>query len=254
MPLLDLPWPALLAAALFVLGAYTVFGATGFGSALIAVPLLAHLVPLTVAVPLITALDAGAATSQAGRQWRHVAWPEFRRLLPTMLVGIALGTTLLVTMPREPALLALGIFVAIYGSYLLSGAHKLRRAPAWLALPLGLVGGTFSVMFGTGGPVYMVFLSARIQDKAALRATSSAMVTLSVWIRITVFVVTGLLLDVSLLVTAALMAPMMIAGLVLGNRLHDALTGTGVLRLISLLLVGNGVSLIVRTLPWLRGD
>lgn len=239
---------------MIVLGAYTVFGATGFGSSLIAVPLLAHLVPLTFAVPLITALDTGAATSQARRQWRHAAWPEFFRLMPAALVGIALGTTLLVTMPREPALFALGVFVTGYGAYLLSGAHKLRRAPVWLALPLGLVGGIFSVLFGTGGPVYMVFLSARIHDKAALRATSSVMVTVSVWIRVVVFVATGLLLHAPLLVMAACLVPVMIVGLILGNRLHDALSGAGVLRMISLLLVGNGVSLIVRTLPWLRGD
>jgi len=105
--------------------------------------------------------------------------------------------------------------------------------------------------FGTGGPVYMVFLSARIHDKAALRATSSVVVMVSVWIRIVVFIGTGLLLHSPLLLTAALMAPVMVAGLALGNRLHDALSGRGVLRLIALLLVGNGISLVVRALPWL---
>ena len=251
LPLPELPWYALAAVPFIVLAAYTVFGATGFGSALIAVPLLAHFAPLTFAVPLITALDGGGATTQSVRHWRHAAWPEFRRLLPFMLCGIALGTTLLVTMPREPALLALGVFVALYGAYLASGTRTLRRAPGWLVVPIGLVGGVFSVLFGTGGPVYMVFLSARIHDKGALRATSSVVVMVSVWIRIVVFIATGLLLHIPLLLTAALMAPVMIAGLALGNRLHDALSGRGVLRLIALLLIGNGISLVVRALPWL---
>jgi hypothetical protein len=66
-----------------------------------------------------------------------------------------------------------------------------------------------------------------------------------------VFVVTGLLLHAPLLLTAALMVPVMIAGLALGNRLHDALSGRGVLRLIALLLIGNGISLVARALPWL---
>ncbi len=253
LPLPDLPWYALAAIPVIVLAAYVMFGATGFGSSIIAVPLLAHLVPLTFAVPLITTLDAGGASLQSLRQWRHASWPDIRRLLPAMLCGIALGTTLLVTLPREPALLALGVFVAVYGVYLLRGARTLRRAPTWLVVPIGLVGGVFSVMFGSGGPVYMVFLSARISDKTALRATSSFIITVSVWIRIVVFTVTGLLLHSALLLTAAAMVPVMIAGLALGNRLHAALTGEGVRRLIALMLVANGISLIARTLPRLLG-
>ena len=72
--------------------------------------------------------------------------------------------------------------------------------------------------------------------------------TVSVWTRIVVFVVTGLLLNAPLLVLAALMLPVMIAGLKLGNRLHDALSGPGVLRLVAGLLVANGALLVARAL------
>ena len=249
LPLPDVSWLSLTAILLIVLLAYTVFGATGFGSSLIGVPLLAHLVPLTFAIPLITLLDSGAATSQSIRHWRHASWPVFRRLLPAMLVGIAIGTMALVTLPQAPLLLALGIFVSGYGAYLLLGTRKLRRAPDWLAYPIGLVGGIFSVMFGTGGPVYMVFLSARIDDKSVLRATSSVVVTVSVWIRIIVFLVVGLLLNPPMLTMAALMVPVMILGLVIGNRVHDALSGAGFRRLLALLFLINGVLLIVRGVP-----
>ena len=250
----DAPWYALAAIPVIVLGAYVVFGATGFGSSLIGVPLLAHFFPLTFAVPLITALDAVGAPSQSFRHWRDARWLEVRWLLPPILVGIAFGTTLLVRTPREPALLALGIFIACYGTYLLAGTRTLRRAPSWLAIPLGLVGGVFSVLFGTGGPVYMVFLSARIHDKTALRATSSVLVCISVLIRVVVFIVTGLLLHAPLLIAAVLTLPVMLAGLALGNRLHAALSGDSFRRVIAILLVTNGVSLIARVLPWLRGD
>jgi uncharacterized membrane protein YfcA len=254
LPLPDVPGYALAAIPLIVLAAYTVFGATGFGTSLLGVPLLAHFFPLTFAVPLITALDAIGAPSQSYRQWRVAAWSEVRWLLPPILVGIALGTTLLVTTPREPALLALGIFITLYGAYLLAGARTLRQAPGWLALPLGVVGGVFSVLFGTGGPVYMVFLSARIHDKTALRATSSVLVAVSVLIRVVVFVVTGLLLQAPLLVTAAFMLPVMAIGLALGNRLHHRLSGSSFRRVIAALLVGNGISLIARVIPWLQAD
>ena len=242
----DAPWYVLAALPLIVLAAYTVFGATGFGSSIIAVPALAHAFPLTFAVPLVTALDCAAAANASFRQWRHAEFAEIRRILPTMLLGIAAGTTLLVNLPRAPALLALGVFVAGYGAYVLAGPREWRAVRPFWAWPIGLFGGVFSVLFGTGGPIYMVYLSARIADKTALRATSSVLVTISVLIRTAVFVATGLLLHAPLLVAAAALLPVMLAGYFLGNRLHFALSRAGVMRLIALLLVGNGALLVVR--------
>jgi hypothetical protein len=248
----DAPWYVLAALPLVVLAAYTVFGATGFGSSIIAVPALAHAFPLTFAVPLVTVLDAAAATNASFRQWRRAEFAEIRRILPTMLLGIAAGTTLLVNLPRAPALLALGVFVAGYGAYVLAGPREWRAVRPFWAWPIGLFGGVFSVLFGTGGPIYMVYLSARIGDKTALRATSSVLVTISVVIRTAVFVATGLLLNAPLLVAAAALLPVMLAGYFLGNRLHFALSRAGVMRLIALLLVGNGALLVVRAAGLLR--
>jgi uncharacterized membrane protein YfcA len=231
-----------------VLAAYTMFGATGFGSSLIAVPVLAHAFPLQFAVPFVTALDGAATVTASRAQWRDASWDEIRRILPAAFVGIALGATVLVNLPRTPALFALGVFVAAYGAWQWLGARRMERASPWWSLPIGLVGGVFSVLFGTGGPIYIVYLSARIRDKTPLRATSSVLVTASVWTRIVVFVATGLLLDAPLLVLAALMVPVMFAGLRLGNRLHHALSGPGVMRLVSGLLLANGVLLVLRAL------
>jgi hypothetical protein len=248
----DAPWYVLAALPFVMLAAYTVFGATGFGSSIIAVPALAHVFPLTFAVPLVTALDCAAAANASLRQWRRAEFAEIRRILPTMLVGIAAGTTLLVNLPRAPALLALGVFVAAYGAYPLMGPREWRAVRPFWAWPIGLFSGVFSVLFGTGGPIYMVYLSARVGDKTALRATSSVLVTISVAVRTAVFLATGLLTHAPLLVTAAVLLPVMFGGYALGNRLHFALTRTGVMRLIALLLVGNGVLLVARAVDLLR--
>ena len=243
----DLPLALLLAIPLIVLLGYTIFGATGFGSAVVSVPLLAHLFPLTTAVATMTSLDFFAASHTAWRHRSSIAWPEFKRLAPAAVVGIALGGTLLLNLPPAPALLALAIFVGAYGAYVLSGAPRLRRAPGWLAIPIGILGGVFSALFGTGGPVYIVYLSARIHDKGALRATASSMVAISVWLRLALFFATGVL-KAPLLLMVLLLLPAMALGLFLGARLHDRLSSGGVLRLIAALLLVNAVTLLVRVL------
>jgi uncharacterized membrane protein YfcA len=254
LPLLpDLPWTVLVILPVIALVAYTIFGATGFGSSIVQVPALAHIFPLTFAVPLATSLDACAAATTSLRLRRLVHWGEVLRLLPAIGLGIAIGATLLFKLPRAPAMLALGIFVTAYGAWVLAGPRGLREAPGWLAWPIGVVGGVFSVLFGTGGPIFIVFLSARITDKAVLRATSAAIVTLSVWTRLVLFAVTGLLLNAKLVMLAVLLLPIMVLGLKLGNHLHHALSRSGVLRLIAGLLVANGASLVLRSLELLRG-
>lgn len=248
------PWPVLAAIPLVVLAAYTVFGATGFGSSLVAVPVLAHFFPLTFAVPLLTALDAAGTVNASLRQWRRAEFGEVRRLLPAMMIGIALGATLLVRLPRGPALLALGAFVLAYGLRLLRPPREWTAPRAGWAWPIGIAGGVASVLFGIGGPVYMVWLSARIRDKTALRATSSVIVTVSVAVRTAVFVANGLLLEAPVLVAALLLLPAMLGGYALGNRLHYALSRAGVLKAIALLLAGNGALLVARGFALLRGD
>jgi uncharacterized membrane protein YfcA len=252
LPLPDVPLAALVASPLIVLVGYTIFGATGFGSSAISVPGLAHFFPLTFTVPLITTTDAFAATATAYRLRRHVAWREFARLVPAMLIGMGIGATLLIHLPRDPALLALGVFVTAYGAYVLVGPRRIADAPGWLAWPIGVVGGVFSALFGTGGPIYMMFLSSRLDDKGTLRATSAIVVGMSIWIRLVLFLATGLLIDRTLAAMVLLLLPFELIGLWLGNRLHHALTRSGVFRLIAGLLVINGVTLIARAIQALR--
>jgi uncharacterized membrane protein YfcA len=242
----ELSWPLLTVIALAVTLAYLMFGGTGFGASIVSVPIIAHILPLTFVVPMITAVDCGAVTTATLRQWRLVDWREFRRLLLPILVGIAAGLTLLIKLPRGAALLALGLFVAGYAVYTLSGVRQWRTIrPLW-AIPLGMFGGAFSSLFGTGGPIYMVYLSSRIADKTAPRATSSMVVTLSVAMRALAFVFSGLFVQQGLLLLIGLLLPLMLAGYALGSRLHARLSGAAVRRWVAWLLLVNGVVPVVR--------
>jgi len=242
----DVPLFVLVAVPLVILFAYTIYGATGFGSSVIGVPILAHWFPLAFVVPLITIIDLAATTQVNFRQWRTADLTEFRRLVPTGFVGIAIGVTLLVHLPRGPALLALAVFIAAYGLYLLAGRVRSTHASRHWAWPAGFFGGVFSALFGTGGPIYVSYLSARLDGKAALRSTASLMVGFSVVLRAAAFAVSGILLETKLLVTGVALLPVMVVGLWLGNHLHDRLSRGGLLKVIALLLCGNGVLLAFR--------
>ena len=97
-------------AAIGFLGAL-VFGITGFGSALVTIPLATHLVPLEFALALFALMDLGSAFSVGLENPRNAVRAEWHRLVPMIVVGTALGVTLLVNLPRPAGMLLLGVFI-----------------------------------------------------------------------------------------------------------------------------------------------
>lgn len=234
-----------LAAALgILLLAYLIRGITGFGSGLLAVPLLAHVLPLQFVVPLVLVLDFSASLTLSRHARRYVRWDEIIPLLPSTLVGIVLGVMLLVRLPQEPLLTALGLFVLFFGVRYVFDIHGSKAISRLWALPTGLAGGTISALFGTGGPPYVIYLSHRMRDKSQLRATFSGLFLLDGTLRIAGFLYAGLLMQEHLLTAIALGIPVMAGGLYLGHRIHLGIGNRQMLMLTGALLLVSGMSLL----------
>jgi hypothetical protein len=235
-------------AAAVVAGAYVVFGITAFGAALFTVPILSHFLPLDFVLPMCVLLDVSASVALGVRISREADWSELKWMVPTSLLGAVLGVTLLVSLPRQATLLALGAFLIGYGVYSLSqgaAAGKVRQGWAPVA---GFTGGLFGTLFGIGAPPYAIYLSRRMPDMLSYRATLSNMVIFSVSIRAVVFTVTGLMLA-DRLVGFALLAPFALAGLWVGNRIQGRFSRATMLRFVAVILLLIGASLMVRALP-----
>src|SRR3989304_2716762 len=92
---------------LIVLSAYFLRGITGFGSGLIAVPLLALSYPLQFVVPLVLALDFTASFILGGANKKQASWSETRMLLPFKQVYTFGGPFALLNFPHGPVLVTL---------------------------------------------------------------------------------------------------------------------------------------------------
>ncbi len=244
---MNFPYETFAIAALVVLGAYVIFGLTGFGSTVVGLPLLALMLPLKFAVPLMMLLDLAATLMLGARFRKGIRYDELVWLVPFILLGMALGLTLLIKVDEASLLLGLGIFVLLYAAY---GFTRRGAPPAlgriWSA-PFGLIGGSLSALFGTGGVLFAIYTAGRIRDKDQLRATNASTIMLSALIRVVLFGVAGLLTQENLLVFALLLVPAMLAGFYVGNRLHAVIPAAGVVRAVYSVLVVAGVSLVVRS-------
>ncbi len=232
-------------AALIVAASYIVFGISAFGAALFTVPGLSHFFPLEFVLPMAVLLDVSAALALGTRFSRAADKSELKWLTPFSLVGAVLGVTLLVTLPRDATLIALGLFLLAYGAYSLHQGVPTRMVSQSWAPVAGFTGGTMGTLFGVGAPPYAIYLTRRMTDKGALRATLSNMVLLSVSIRAVVFAVSGLMLA-DRLIGFAVLVPFALGGLWLGNKIHGRISRETLLKVVSGLLLLNGLSLLVR--------
>jgi uncharacterized membrane protein YfcA len=225
---------------------YIIFGIAGFGTALVAAPILAQTMPVASIVPLLALLDFAAAAINGFRLGDRVARNELVWLAPLMIVGSITGVTLLVSLPAKLMMVLLGVFVTGYGSYgLLAPPIERKIGKAWVGL-FGPIGGMFSAMFGSGGFVYAIYLSLRLDDKDAIRATQSALIGLSTLTRVLLFLAVGIYSDLQLLFLAIISAPAMAVGLYAGHRVTLRMSREQFLRILHLLLIGTGMALVVR--------
>ena len=245
---MPIPLDALVFVALVVFAGYLVFGLTGFGASPITIPVLVHVLPLVFVLPLAAILDLGSALALGLHTRRHADTRELRTLVPFTLVGLTLGVTLLVSLPRRATLLALGLFVCVYAIHLIVRRETARRLSRWWAAPAGVIGGVLGALFGIGGAPYVAYIGGRIPDPAAQRATISQMVILSVGLRVVAFALAGLLVSRALWIAVALLLPVAWIGVWVGHRVHLRLAPSTAARIVGAVLFLTGAALIARTL------
>jgi len=223
-----------------------IFGVTGFGAALVTIPLATHLVPLKFALALFALADIAAALSVGLENPKNAVRREWTRLVPMILVGTALGVTLLVNLPRAAGMALLGAFVVGFAIYTLLGRMQERIvSPRW-AWVAGLAGGITSTVFGAGGPPYAIYLSQRGLTKEAFRATMGFATLTSISLRIVAFLLTGLLLDAEVWLKALAVVPACLAGIWVARRIYLSISREALMRVVAVLLLLSGASLISR--------
>ena len=158
-------------------------------------PLLALSHPLQFAVPLVLALDFTASLVLGGANTKKTDWKEIkipaavrhdrrvhRRVRPAQAAD-------------HPVLITLGAFTMFFGFRNIFGVHPMAQLSRLWAMPTGITGGSAGALFGTSGPPYIIYLTHRLKDKTAVRATFSWLFVIDGGFRLGIFLVAGLLFD-----------------------------------------------------------
>ena len=206
--------------------------------------------PLKSVVPMMVIIDICGSLYVGRKSSQDANLKELKWLFPFTLLGMILGIVLLIKAPSEPLLIILGCFAALNGARVLWQRNSEMREPInkWWAAPFGFFGGTFTALFATGGPIYVSYLGLRINDPRALRATMAFAILMLTLLRLTLMLVTGLILSWPVIGLAVCLMPATFLGIWLGTHVHAKLSNAAMRVADGSILFFAGTMLLIRQL------
>lgn len=236
-----------LLSALVTAAACFIASITGFGFALLFIPLMAVLLDAKSAVVLQALIELlldvyllrGAVGAVARRTTVLLVLGSF--------VGIPLGLVGLLRLEASLLKSIIGVCVIATAALL---AHGWRLAPAASRfrrpLLVGSISGALRTLTGIAGPPVIVYLLAEGFDQERLRATILAFFLPATVVAVLLFALTGELTS-QRLTTAGALVPVALASAWLGNRFKGSLDEAFLRRLTLGLLVAAGLSALAES-------
>jgi uncharacterized membrane protein YfcA len=220
-------------------------GFTGFGLAVVGVPLLSLFFAPAEIVPSIMILAIIAGLQLIPKIWRNVDW---KLLLPTVLgaaIGTPLGTWLLAGVSDNAMRVLIGLAVLAASGAVQLGFRFAKRPHAGVSASFGAVAGLTGGAAAMPGPsVIFLFLAVPIAHEAGRASlilffqVSAAMSAVSATF--------GGLMRVHSLILGGLLVPAMLIGNWLGDRVFDKASAKTYRRVVVLLLAGLGAVAAIR--------
>ncbi|HET8615914.1 MAG TPA: sulfite exporter TauE/SafE family protein [Actinomycetales bacterium] len=212
---------------------------SGFGSALVAVPLLSLLAGPRTAVVTITVLSIAMTGLATARERRHVEWHVAGTLALTGLLGMPVGLVLLTAL--EPRTLTLVIAVLVLAFALLLASGWAPHPGPWARRASGVVSGAMLTSTGMNGPPLVITLQAMRLRADRFRATLQAAFCTQDVAAVLGFVVVGQV-NRTVLVAVAAGLPGLPLGWLLGDRVFTALSASVFRKVVLGMLVASAAA------------
>ena len=164
---------ALLVALFSALLAGAVSGLTGFGLALISVPLLLFVYEPRTVIVITAVLSVIINLAVVWDSWRDADQRIVVALLPSALVGVIVGTEVLRTVDPDYIRLGVGIVVVFSALLLLRDVRLPGAGTRWGTVVAGSTSGALSTSTGLAGPPIVLLLASRGFPKRAFRGSSA---------------------------------------------------------------------------------
>lgn len=222
--------------------------ALGFGEALVAVPLLAMRIPITVAAPLAVLISVVVAGVVVVQDWRHVELRSASGLILLSLPGIPLGLLLLARGNEHAVKSILGLVIVAFSIYSLTNRTIHFREDHWgWLLGCGFVSGILGGAYGMNGPPLAIYGALRKWSPQHFRATLQGYFLPASLAGLIGYVFLGLL-GATVTRYFLMSLPAVAIAILLGRAINQRLKGHAFFRAVYIGLIVIGAVLVIQAL------
>ncbi len=232
----------LLIGLIFLLAGF-IQGMTGFGSALVAIPLLSLFLDIKIAVPLCMLNSLVITTFLSLKMRQHLDRKKITPLCLAAVPGIIVGSTLLKHVSSTVIRISIGILLVAYSLYSLFSKPKPRKLHKAWSYVAGFTSGAIGAAFSAGGPPTIIYTTLNGWSKDEIKATLSGFFLFNSYLTASVHAMSGLT-TLQVFSFFLVSAPFVLLGTVLGSICYGKIPRTLYLQLIFAFLVLMGTMMI----------
>ncbi|MEM6415685.1 MAG: sulfite exporter TauE/SafE family protein [Pseudomonadota bacterium] len=148
--------------------------ALGFGFALLAMPLLSLLMPISSAASFVAVTGLVISAQMLAQDWRNSNFKAARSLLIGACIGVPLGLYALSLAPSAIAVRVLGTFIIAMSAYLLLQPGVFQLAHHRWKYLFGFIAGLFGGAYNISGPVIVLYGATQKWHPSEFRQTLQA--------------------------------------------------------------------------------
>lgn len=208
----------ILALSLIIFVASVVRGFTGFGLALVAVPLIQFIMPVTDTAVFIAMINVIFSVLYYRRSKEIVKDQPLGAMALWTGIGVAGGTIILKFINPAYIQLVWGVLIIFIVIALVRGLNLNLRSERNAMRMSGLFGGVLAGATGITGPPVAIILSSLKTPKEKFNAIISIFILFAVSYALVFYLITGLI-RTEILILALCSIPALLAGLYSGDRL-----------------------------------
>lgn len=225
---------------LVVAGASATQAISGFGFALIAVPLLSLFIDPQVAVVLATVVGAFSSTFQAVADRRHANKSLVQRLALSAYMGMPFGLFVFIVVSESILRFIVGLVVLLAAIALIRG-FSISQSNKKLDWIMGWASGVLATSTSTNGPPLVFLLQAKKLSPESFRASINIVFSLTSFGAILLFALSGNITSDDF-AGIAISIPMLLIGLAIGFKLRSRINAQQFRILVFVLLIVSALS------------
>ena len=214
----------------------------GFAAALVAIPILLQVMNLQESVALMSVFFFLFSIVLIYKNWKLIDKNTIKEMVVGIIIGLILGTLILKF--GSPLILkkGLGVFVLLYVGYSLLKKKRIAIIQKFGGV-LGFLGGIFSGLFGTGGPILVVYILNKLEKSVVMRATIIGALGVTNFLRVPLLIFSGIM-TTKTMVLSLYIFPFFLLALFFGHKVYKKVNENVFKNVVMLLLVFSAISLI----------